>query len=577
MKITRDAPMTAMSFNTENQTFSNLLGRPAVYRVPPFQRDYSWSEDHWDDFWQDTIEVTSSDEEESHYMGYLVLQSSNNKSYNIIDGQQRITTISLVILAGIRYLDELITHGIDSENNLKRKERFLSLYITFIDPITLNQVSKLELNRHNNTFYQTFLVELEKIPQRGLNSSEHKLRKASLWFQDKISSHLGRNEGSGLDFANFITKLLDRLFFTVITVTDELNAFKVFETLNARGVRLSSTDLLKNLLFSSIVEENIHETKFRALEDKWERIVGYLGQESLPEFLRYYWNSKNKLVRKNDLFKVVKKNINSKDQAQSFLSEMLHFSEFYSALRDPNDARWNQSERDALEQLSMFNVRQPLAMLLSCYARFFEEERKVFTSVLSAIATISFRYNVICNKKTSEQERVYSEVAIGIHNATLSTKDEIIESLQEIYPKDNEFTSAFTSKILKTNNSRNKKIVRFILFKIESYKSSTSYDFESSAYNIEHILPENPNDNWIAFSSKDHEDYVYRIGNMALMKTSDNRNIGNCKYEDKVDSYRSSAFLTTQSIPTHYSAWTHKEITTRQAALGKLASQLWKI
>ena len=82
--------------------------------------------------------------------------------------------------------------------------------------------------------------------------------------------------------------------------------FKVFETLNARGVRLSATDLLKNYLFSVFSRGNPHESEISNLEDRWEGIVGLLGSESFPEFLRVFWNSRNRLVRKADLFKVIR-------------------------------------------------------------------------------------------------------------------------------------------------------------------------------------------------------------------------------------------------------------------------------
>ena len=78
-------------------------------------------------------------------------------------------------------------------------------------------------------------------------------------------------------------------------MTDELNAFKVFEPLNARGVRLSATDLLKNFLFSVISSTDVHESELKALEEPWEHIVGMLGSESFPEFLRVYWNSRHTL------------------------------------------------------------------------------------------------------------------------------------------------------------------------------------------------------------------------------------------------------------------------------------------
>ena len=84
-----------MNFNTANNTFRQLMGNGLLYRVPPFQRDYSWSADEWDDLWQDFLSLHTTEEEPIHYMGYLVLQSSDSKRFDIIDGQQRITTISI--------------------------------------------------------------------------------------------------------------------------------------------------------------------------------------------------------------------------------------------------------------------------------------------------------------------------------------------------------------------------------------------------------------------------------------------------------------------------------------------------
>ena len=88
--------------------------------------------------------------------------------------------------------------------------------------------------------------------------------------------------------AKFIESMSDKLFFTVITVADELNAYKVLETLNARGVRLSATDLLKNWLFSVLARGETRQQNLIELERQWEIMVGRLGSESFPDFLRMH-------------------------------------------------------------------------------------------------------------------------------------------------------------------------------------------------------------------------------------------------------------------------------------------------
>ncbi len=121
--------MASMNFNTANSTFRQLLGNGLTYQVPRFQRDYSWTPDEWDDLWQDILGLFDDDPEPMHYMGYLVLQSSDNKQYDIIDGQQRITTLSVMILAALSHLEDIAQSGADSDKNRQRKEQLRNSYI----------------------------------------------------------------------------------------------------------------------------------------------------------------------------------------------------------------------------------------------------------------------------------------------------------------------------------------------------------------------------------------------------------------------------------------------------------------
>lgn len=566
-----------MNFNTTNNTFRQLLGNGLTYRVPPFQRDYSWGEDEWDDLWQDIVALFDEDGEPAHYMGYLVLQSSDNKRFDIIDGQQRITTISVLILAGLGYLQGLIEAEKDADQNRARKENFLKSYIGYVDPVSLLPRSKLELNRHNNRFYQTYLVPLEQMPQRNLHASEHQLRKAFNWFKERYIAKFGTTNESGKNFAKMLDALVDKLFFTVITVTDELNAFKVFETLNARGVRLSATDLLKNYLFSLVSSSELHESEMKALEERWERIIGLLGTESFPEFLRVYWNSKNRLVRKTELFKTIRKRVSRREDAFALIRDLDSSAETYAALRDPTYSGWNASERAALQKLMMFSVRQPLSMLMACHRAFYESQRSGFSRLLDAVAIVSLRYNVICGLQTHDQEHVYNKVAYQLARGDLSTVHEVLSALKELYPDDRTFKAAFSQKALKTTNARNKKVARYILFELEKQKSGQDLDFDSATYNLEHILPENPSEAWNTAVDGLHERLVYRLGNLTPINQNDNRKIGNSDFAEKKHAYAASDFEITRGIAEHYDDWNAVTIEKRQTRLAELAATVWKI
>ena len=551
---------------TSNKTYRQLMGNGLRYEIPKFQRDYSWEAEHWDDLWQD-IRALLADEDNEHYMGYLVLQTSNNKEFQIIDGQQRLTTMSLLILSTLKCLKELVDSGIEAENNLKRKDSLLNSYIGYVNPVTLISNNKLKLNRNSDDYYKQHLVLLKELPLRNTNSSEKHIRECFNWYYDRIKKEF--NTGESL--AAFIDNIVDKLFFTVIEVTDQLNAFKVFETLNARGVQLSSADLLKNYLFFVVDETKPHISEIEELENIWSKIVGKLGEQKFEDYLRYYWNSINKSVGKKNLFKNVKGNIKSKDQVFELIRNLNDTADLYLAIQNPEDEFWRDKPeiRKSLKELKLFQIRQINSLFLSALRNL---EVENFRKLAKICSVISFRYNIIGGLNPNAQEDVYNTVALKIS----SNKRFEVADFQSIYVSDLNFENDFSTKEFK-NTTRNHKIVKYILSKIEVYQHKNEIDPESDLFTIEHILPENADDTWGNFTFEEINRSVYRMGNLTLLERKLNREAGQKGYVEKIVLFAQSNSELTKTLPDNFNTWNEDKLAARQRELAKHAKAIWKI
>lgn len=444
--------MSATNFKTENNTYRKLISNSLSYRIPHFQPDYSWTENEWEDLWADIMGVIQADGEPAHYMGYLVLQSQDNRTFDVIEGQQRLTTLMLIILAALKNLTRLIAEKNNPENNQQRMDQIRQTYIAYLDPVTLVPRTKLTLNRNNDVYFQNYLIPLDHLFQSGCKESERRLCNALEWFATKMSEYAkiaGVDEGVTL--ASLVESISDRLFFTVISVTDELNAYKIFETLNARGIRLSSTDLLKNHLFSVLYGDKDHLHEMKALEDRWEAMVIGLGSENFPDFLLDYWISRHTFVRQSELFKTIRSRVTSREEVFELLQGMEEDMKTYLALTQVESSQWPVDLKEHIRDLHLLRVRQPFPLLLAAHRMFSASD---FECVLRSCITISFRYVVIGSQPTNKQESIYYSVAQKISSGDICTAAAALEAMQFVYPSDDEFRSAFSDQKISTTASR---------------------------------------------------------------------------------------------------------------------------
>ena len=550
--------------DTSNWTFRRLLGNGLRYSIPKYQRDYSWDSEQWSDLWYDLMQMLN--EADSHYMGYLVLQTNDDKNYHVIDGQQRITSISILLLAVINYLKTIGKDDAEKQLNSKRADTIHATYIGNLDVLTLTSENKIVLNRNNDDFYKNCLSALQEFPKRGLKNSDRLMKNAFEFFSSAIKNQYKTAEA----LVTFVEAIVDNLFFTVIIVTDDLNAFKVFETLNARGVQLSSSDLLKNYIFSVADSDKLLSSQIDSLDEKWAKITDILKETQITDFLRVYWNSTHKTVRKNQLYRAIRDEIKTSQQAFALLQDMQKQADVYMALKSPEDELWQQNMaiKEDLQLLKLFNVSQPISLLLIAYTKLSESQ---FAKLLHKIVIISFRYNVICNKNPNEQETAYNRLAMTL----MDGNDLDLTMLKNaLYVTDAEFEQIFAYKEL-PDNSRNNKIAKYILGKIEHFESSADIDLDHST--LEHILPDSPNPNVWHWADHKVQQFHYRLGNMTLLEYGKNKDLGNADFKTKKEAYKNSTIPMTKRIAgSDIEEWTETEIDRRQQDFAKKAVGIWQ-
>jgi hypothetical protein len=558
--------------NTGTSTFLELIGNGRTYRVPAYQRDYSWTEEQWEDLWTDLTELADRPEE-THYMGALVVESQSDREFAVIDGQQRIATLSLLVLAVIGYLQVLAEAGNEPDANRERAAALRARFIGEKDPASLVEASKLSLNATDNAFYQDYLVQLRSpLNARGLPKSNRLLWECFSYFRRQVEAWLGA-AADGTRLTRLVSEAAGRqLMFIRIVVDNELNAYTVFETLNARGLELSATDLLKNYLFSRLRTS----ADLDALQRRWSSLMATVHQERFPEFLRYHLQCQLPRVRSQRLFKLVRETVRDGAGVFALLEALERRAEVFAALFDPQHAYWIERRESAghVRDLNVLRVRQMTPLVFAAWEKLDEAD---FARLMKLLVVVLFRYSAVGGLNTNALEKVFHEAAKGMLDGRIRDPAGVFRILRPIYVDDVRFEQDF-ARLAPDLSGPGKKLVRYILAHLESDASGRPCDPDTDPGTVEHVLPENPSAAWEAdFPRETWERSVNRVGNLTWLEPALNRRVGNGDFAVKCEAYRSSAYaLSRQMADTAGEAWTPARLDARQAQMARRAVHLWQ-
>lgn len=541
-------------------SFKSILGNGKYYSVPPFQRDYSWDESNWEELWNDIWNIYQSQDE--HYMGDILLKKENSENFEIIDGQQRITTISLLIYA----ISKVFKDKGSDELSVRAKQEFLQK--RQIGGISFEP--KLTLNNTNKSFYSILIDQSD--PQRP-SVNEPKSNKliylAFDYFYKKINNLF--NDKSIKELDEFLSIFTRDLIFIEIIVTSDENAFLVFENVNARGKNLTPTDLIKNYILSFGSDKTTLEY--------WNKISEILDKDLLS-FIKHYLNTKyTDNFTEKEIFKVFRNKFSTPDSVKQFLNDSYKYANFYVALSDPTSSFWVQNYTNSwqeitknIAELRIFSTRtvQYKSLLLGVFIGLNDK----LDTIVDLISTLIFRYNTIASKNPNDLTPIFNKLAHKIAKKELQDLTEIKKELQKIYISDEEFGSIFVENNFDYARPANKKLIEYILFQIESkINNKQTLELKDPLATLEHILPQNDSN----IANKELYKYINNIANFTLLSASDNRKAENLEFSKKLQIYKESSYTMTKELFNRYSDWEVSEIKHRQQYLLKFAKIIWKI
>ena len=552
-------------------TLSAFLKSGPVFVMPAYQRNYQWGQGERSDFWSDIMGTLAKDRL-FYFLGSFVLDSRDESELHVVDGQQRLTTASLLLTA--------LRNSLWSEGELSEAERLEKDYL--LAPDQDGPPCRLTLNKQDQAFYNDLVTTPRKLnaikdlgEQGDISESNKNLADCLAYMHQEIA--IAVEQGTPLrELTTSIEEALEKKVVLIqIDVRSDIDAFVVFETLNDRGLDLNAADLLKNHLIS------MAEDKRDEVIANWEEMAGNLGPILPINFLQHHWCSTRARIEKKHIYKVVRNHMQSARAVVNYSEELASASLHYAALSDIRNPLWNklpETEReragDMIRFINLIGTKPQHIVLLAT----FETDINAMADMLEMLAIFTFRFGKICNNPPSKVESRFVQAANFVRQqkvGDLSAKEVFRRYFANLYPSDDAFQKAFA-----LHRKQETGMARYILAKINDHMAglapnTTLYDRQAAT--VEHVLPIKYIKSWGKRPSgfgATPENYIWRLGNLTLLPEKVNHSIGNAKYSEKQKAYRANKLAITKGILKH-NIWSAKAIDTRQRQLANIASKLW--
>ena len=532
--------MVKLKIESQDKSIDQLL-KGNSFIIPRFQRAYSWEADHVSEFWHDIIDNLS----ETYFIGSMVVYTVDRSSLAVVDGQQRLTTLTILLCA--------IREGF---KRIKQADLADGL-----------QAYVEQKNRENKTIYvlqteTSFPFLQEEILKNGpsevpsdIGHEELAIQRAFEIFNDQINSGIDvflenkeqTEEDNLQDASAWLSKVRDTVFdlnVILVTLDNEDDAYLIFETLNTRGKDLALADLARNHFAKFIKpESNVDQSKI-----KWAKVLDTISSAPMPldpdTFIVHSWQSRYDFVTKAKTFPKLKSSI-TKKTAKGHLDRFVSDAEIWRSIFD-TDFGWTKKEKDVARSLSalrVFKVQQPTPGVLSLVRAYRDGKIKlsVLRKALLNIEKFHFSFNAVTSSRSSGGiSGMYSSFGRAVFKSNDSNDvgiaiSDLVEKLRQKEASSSEFDAGFEHIVHTKSHSSQKSLVQYILRKIAVHEAQP-FVGETDDLTIEHMLPQSKSKEGL------DESVIGQIGNLMLVDAKTNELLSTNNFKQKKEILKSRGY-----------------------------------
>ena len=529
-----------------------------LFKIPVFQRPYAWTTEEVNELLDDLLFSMDKDDQEPYFLGSVVLVKEENPRSQVVDGQQRLTTLTMLLCSLRELADEDVKSLIDG----RIRQKF--------DPLTgAREVVRVELRRQDQSFFYRYIQSeggiqrlLESMPKTETDSQVRICENVRLVHQKLMEL----SPAERMKLASFI---ITQCYLVVVSTPNETSAYRIFSVLNNRGLDLTATDILKAEIIGGLTDEEQDD-----YGGKWEDIEQELGREKFSDLFTHIRMIYGKAKQRRTLQEEFRQQVLSRHTGRDFIDLVLdQYDDVYKRVLGLSDER--QMFGRYLESLRLLDNADWVPPAMAFFFRHTNDLDLLsrFTKDLERLAYGLF----IRRSGINDRINRYSEVLADIEQDNDVCRDEGPLQL-------NTDEKAEIRQILDGPIYTLPRVPRPLLLRLDRLLAEAGAVYDHPIISVEHVLPQNPPDcsQWLAWFPDEEErrQWTHRLANLILLSSRKNAKASNYEFDQKKKEYFQRGGVQTFALTSQVvdqGEWTPTVLEERQKQLLVRLVEEWRL